>query len=449
MPGLRIAALLCGLAAGLILIALPRQAGIDLMPAFLKLWPAATEQQMLAKVVWYAIPAAAIVGGVLALLVPGFGALLMLAAGIGWAGIELAVPGQFQYLAASPAVLCGLGMLFAYIAGEMKARRRREERRSRRELGLAPVRRADPETLAREAAFRMDPLTMERRPSAPVTPTSTRPKLDIPLTLEDAATHHREDPRPAPAPVAPVIHAEDAPKPAAAPASAAAGYVHPAVQRGRTESAERRPNYEPERRRGGLVASMVAINVVVLALVGLGVGYLLLNRDDGRAVTQALVGDTPATTGSITPAAVSTPAAVTQASYADPFAYCAAVGTIDRIDGRYAGPDLIPEMADALHIPQNSARDRYRWRCANGIVMACTSFGWPICDTTPDATEMLAFCQRNPEVSRLLAPNGTWACKAGRPVIPEDASWPVDDRGFLPKAWQAVLKAGTAPAVGG
>ena len=421
------------------------------MPAFLQLWPSTGGQQMLAKAAWYAVPAAAIAGALLALLLPGLGALLLLAAGIGWAGIELALPNQFHYLAALPAVLCGLGGVFAYIAGEIRARRRREERRSRRELELAPVRRnMDPEVLAREAAFRMDPLTMERRP-ATVTATSTRPKLDIPLTLEDAANHHhhhREEARPVHV-AAPVVVADDAPAPApahatAAPSNAGAAYVHPAVQRGRAEASERRATREPER-SGGAMVWMVALNVLVLALVGLGVGYLLLYRDDGRVVTQATIGEAPATTGSITPVS----STASSASYADPFAYCAAVGTIDHVDGRYAGPDLIPEMAEALHIPQNSARDRYRWRCNNGIVMACTSFGWPICDTTPDATEMLAFCQRNPEVSRLLAPNGTWACKAGRPVIPDDASWPVDDRGFLPKAWQAVLKPGIGAAAGG
>lgn len=452
--------MLCGLAAGLLLIALPRQAGIDLMPAFMKLWSASDGQQMLAKAIWYAIPAAAIVGGLLAFLVPGIAALLMLAAGVGWAGIEVSLPNQFHYLSMIPAVLCGLGVIFAYAAGEIRARQRRDERRRRRELELAPTRRlTDPDILARddvrsrEAALRMDPLTMERRPvgnpSAPMSAASPRPKRDIPLTLEDAATRHRDEPMSAPTVAPAVVAAHSAAQPSISASPDQSDFVHPAVQRGRAEALERRVTREPER-RGGLLVWLAVVNAIVLAALGVGVFYLLLERGDPASpVTQAVASAVPDTTSTIAPVSIDAPVSVVPAGFTDPFAYCAAVGTIDYVDGRYTGPVLVPEIAEALHIPATSARDRVRWRCASGTVMACTSYGWPICDTTPDATEMLAFCQRNPEVSRLLAPNGTWACKAGRPVIPDDASWPVDDRGFLPKAWQAVMKSGGTTPAGG
>ena len=55
------------------------------------------------------------------------------------------------------------------------------------------------------------------------------------------------------------------------------------------------------------------------------------------------------------------------------------------------------------------------------------------------AQEMVEYCLRNPGVTRLLAPNGTWSCEGNKPRLPEGASWPVDARGFFPNAWIPVL----------
>jgi hypothetical protein len=133
-------------------------------------------------------------------------------------------------------------------------------------------------------------------------------------------------------------------------------------------------------------------------------------------------------------------------SYDDPSAYCRAVGTIDYVDNRYAGPAVTPEIASALLIPAGSARDRVRWRCFEGAVLACTSYIGPICDMAPTVIEMREFCERNPNVEQLLAPSGTWACIDGKPQLPADASWPIDARGFLPQAWIKVPDTGAATA---
>ncbi len=126
--------------------------------------------------------------------------------------------------------------------------------------------------------------------------------------------------------------------------------------------------------------------------------------------------------------------------------YCAAVGTIDYVDQRYAGPAVTEAMTRVLLVPAGSARDRVRWRCVDGAVFACTSYVGPICDMTPTVVEMREFCERNPNVGQLLAPNGPWSCADGKPQLPADASWPVDERGFLPQAWIKVPSTEAAPA---
>jgi len=137
-------------------------------------------------------------------------------------------------------------------------------------------------------------------------------------------------------------------------------------------------------------------------------------------------------------AGVAVPAS-TGGTFADPFAYCNAVRTVDYVDNRYSGPRFTADIADALRVPMESAPDRVSWRCVDGVIYACASFDWPVCAMTPTAQEMLDYCQRNPGVTRLLAPNGTWTCEGTKPRIPDGASWPVDARGFFPNAWIPVL----------
>jgi hypothetical protein len=51
---------------------------------------------------------------------------------------------------------------------------------------------------------------------------------------------------------------------------------------------------------------------------------------------------------------------------------------------------------------------------------------------------MRAYCERNPNITPLFAPHGIWSCVNGKPELPADANWLVDDRGFMPRAWIAV-----------
>lgn len=145
------------------------------------------------------------------------------------------------------------------------------------------------------------------------------------------------------------------------------------------------------------------------------------------APTESAAGDTAAG-----------PAAAPAKTFGDPFTYCRSVGTIDYVDARYAGPPTVAAITQALSLPDTASRDKVRWRCVRGAVLACTSYGGPVCDLTPTVEEMRAFCARNQNVAQLLAPGGTWSCSEGQPKLPANASWPVDERGFLPAAWVVV-----------
>jgi hypothetical protein len=72
--------------------------------------------------------------------------------------------------------------------------------------------------------------------------------------------------------------------------------------------------------------------------------------------------------------------ALTEGHFVDPFAYCAAVGSIGTPDARYTGPAMPDAVARglkaALALPADApsaplVRSSI-WRCMNGKVYACT-----------------------------------------------------------------------------
>lgn len=506
---MRIAALFLGMIAGLFALLAPSALRIDLMSPFLEFWATTSNERLLGTIIWYTIAGAALVGGLLATVTPGFASLLLLGAAVGWLGIAISVPQLFTYHLLAPAAAAALGALFAFLAGELQVRRRRLARRSRKLAAEAPEINSEFE---REAALRMDPLLMPRQDAPPP------PKRPIPLTLSDVTVTSRpaaEPPRwqdldasPPPRRRDPDIWAEARREPSPADIEAPTRRSEP-----ETIDVVRRPEPEPvpvrraaapatkERRprRGGVLVGTMAAVAAVLVLGLLAAGGYLLYRDGTIAALLAplagepavvAAGDAPATAtplpaaptrlaalpaapapsaaAAATPAASSTPvaeappateaaappasapqrvaAASTPESYDSPFDYCRAVQTIDYVDQRYIGPAVTEEMTRALLIPVGSPRDRVRWRCFDGAVLACTSYIGPICDMAPTVTEMREFCERNPNVEQLLAPSGPWSCADGKPQLPADATWPVDARGFLPQGWISVADPGTATA---
>lgn len=508
---MRIAALVLGLIAGLFVLLAPSALDIDLISPFLDFWATTSSVRVIGVVVWYAIAGAAMLGGVLATVTPGFAALLLCGAAVGWLGIGLSVPQLFTYQLIGPVAAAGLAALFAFLAGELQVRRRRLARRSRKITAVPLIEASEVE---REAALRMDPLLMPRDEMPP----PKRAIPTIPLTLSDVTVTERpaaeaprwqdldppprqdhsswaearRDPPARPEPSSPPPRSMG-PREAARRRSELDIRPEPPVQR--PQMAASAPA-APHRSGGGAIAAMAALGTVLGVGILLAGGYLLY-RDGmlaglfgpvpAAATTAAPTSEVPVvsaatTAGPVKAAAPATPAklelsavpaaaaaapqlaptatgptqtepapaqvaAVPAAgSYDDPFRYCGAVGTIDHVDSRYLGPAFTEPMARALLIPTNSARDRVRWRCVDGAVLACTSYAGPVCDMAPTVTEMREFCERNPNVEQLMAPSGLWSCTDGRPQLPADASWPIDERGFVPGRWIEVPNPGAAQA---
>jgi hypothetical protein len=149
------------------------------------------------------------------------------------------------------------------------------------------------------------------------------------------------------------------------------------------------------------------------------------------------------------PVATNTP---TPKTYDDPFAYCAAVGTIDAPDARYVG-DAVPEAVakalqkalDAPDTPLDMLAKVSCWRCMNGKVYGCFVGANLPCqskantDRTP-AQEVKDFCTENPNADFVpMAVTGRetvyeWRCTNGAPEIVRQFAEP-DERGFISHIW--------------
>jgi hypothetical protein len=164
------------------------------------------------------------------------------------------------------------------------------------------------------------------------------------------------------------------------------------------------------------------------------------------AVTAALT-LAGATAGWWTAAALSAPEPAVQPTfaetYADPFAYCAAVRTADTPGERYAGPPLPPTVAEALHNQGLSAESAV-WRCMGGKLYACTAGTTQPCAHADQRTNPPARLQRwcggqpnAPAVPVTVAGQRTlyqWRCQGAQPVVLQQVAT-ADDRGFIAEFW--------------
>jgi hypothetical protein len=144
------------------------------------------------------------------------------------------------------------------------------------------------------------------------------------------------------------------------------------------------------------------------------------------------------------------------AVFSDPFAYCAAVGTIDAPDLRYTGPK-VPEavargLKQALGAPANAPLEPFLhntfWRCMDGTVYACTVGANLPCqeraDTSRTPTQgMTDFCKNNPNadvIPAVVTGRATvyeWKCTNAVPEVVRQFAQP-DARGFLANIWYAI-----------
>ena len=143
-------------------------------------------------------------------------------------------------------------------------------------------------------------------------------------------------------------------------------------------------------------------------------------------------------------------------TYADPFAYCAAVGTIDAPDARWAGPAMPEAIARGLQqafgAPADAPLEPFlrnsHWRCMGGKVYACNVGANIPCmekadlSRTPSAP-MAAYCKANPGASVIpayvtgRATVYTWRCEGSTAVIERQVNQP-DARGFLARFWYEI-----------
>jgi hypothetical protein len=156
--------------------------------------------------------------------------------------------------------------------------------------------------------------------------------------------------------------------------------------------------------------------------------------------------------------ALAAPGAAAEQRFADPFAYCAAVGTIDAPDARYAGPIMPDALARGLKAalglpdgaPLQPLREHSIWRCMAGKVYACT-FGANLpCEQKADASRsptsaMTVFCRDEPDadvIPMVVTGRATvyaWRCAQGAPAIERQITRP-DGSGYLANIWYEIAR---------
>lgn len=148
-----------------------------------------------------------------------------------------------------------------------------------------------------------------------------------------------------------------------------------------------------------------------------------------------------------------------QQTYADPFAYCAAVRTVDAPDARYSGP-AIPDavrqgIGAAVHlapsVPAETVDRGTFWRCMNGDVIACFVGANLPCEEKADtsrapAPALVAYCQAQPnaDIPAFVTGRATvyqWQCAGGAPVIVRQVTQP-DAAGFIANFWYRIRPGG-------
>lgn len=155
---------------------------------------------------------------------------------------------------------------------------------------------------------------------------------------------------------------------------------------------------------------------------------------------------------SCSPAATPQPTPTKPVTFDDPFAYCAAVGTMDAPDARYTGPgmpDSIVQAMVAQGIVSADAPLEFQknavWRCMNSKVWVCHYGANLPClekaDTSQEpSAEMKQFCTENPAaefIPAYVTGRATvyeWRCRDGKPEVVRQI-FAVDAQGYLADFW--------------
>jgi hypothetical protein len=144
-------------------------------------------------------------------------------------------------------------------------------------------------------------------------------------------------------------------------------------------------------------------------------------------------------------------------TYSDPFAYCAAIGTVNTPDARYDGP-AVPDviingylqaagLTDSTE-PLDVLRQSTTWRCMDGQVMVCNYGANLPCDARANTDNtptqaMNDYCAQNPGSDFIpMSVTGhesvySWKCDGKNAVVDQQIDQP-DAAGFLSRIWYAL-----------
>lgn len=143
--------------------------------------------------------------------------------------------------------------------------------------------------------------------------------------------------------------------------------------------------------------------------------------------------------------------------YDNPFSYCRAIGTIDRPDARYAGPNppptVIAGLIKSLGIASSDNRSQAfvggtYWRCMGGAVYVCSVGANLPCESRADTDRVPTkgeqqYCGSHPGSSFIpmyVTGHATvyvWRCEGAEPVAGKQLS-KVDARGFIAGIWYRI-----------
>jgi hypothetical protein len=144
------------------------------------------------------------------------------------------------------------------------------------------------------------------------------------------------------------------------------------------------------------------------------------------------------------------------ASFEQPFAYCAAVGTIDAPDARYVGPAVPVAIARGLQKAFGVAATEplapfergTTWRCMDRAVYACNVGANLPCAEKPAADPqptdgMRSYCAQSPGadfIPMYVTGHGTiydWSCDGTAPKRGKRTQ-ELDARGFVASIWHRI-----------
>lgn len=153
------------------------------------------------------------------------------------------------------------------------------------------------------------------------------------------------------------------------------------------------------------------------------------------------------------------------ARFNDPFADCAAVGTINAPDARYTGVKVPSSVVQALRrvagiadtAPDSLLVHGTTWRCMNGNVYACFVGANIPCDSRADTSRtpsaaMRTYCQQNPgadAIPAFVTGRATvyqWRCTKETPTIDRQVIQ-VDQAGYPADFWYKLTLARPGAAV--